>query len=301
MLALGRSSLTTLFFLAPLTACTPGSATPDDSPSDDTMGSDTPSESDTPDETDDTTPNKPDALAQNLRSGAGSWALDYLRDDPYTKLIVEIDYVEGNRPKASVPGAIKKVLAALGRKPDGVEVIIDDAVPDPAVVGWTTDDLDAIETAHRDRFRDPEAGVAVIWMFWADDRSKRDTDSSYILGTAYHGSSLVMYPKNIAKLDSGLPLGGLFKSEPQDIVAAHELGHLLGLVNNGIAMAADHQDAEHGAHDSNNECLMHWSIEGQGLGDVLASRVPTFDNACLDDVETAGGRTRAEARTALSR
>lgn len=54
----------------------------------------------------------------------------------------------------------------------------------------------------------------------------------------------------------------------------HELGHAIGLVNNGIPMSSPHQDAEHGAHTTNNECVMYWLNEGpSGLRDFVAQYI----------------------------
>lgn len=176
---------------------------------------------------------------------------------------------------------------------------VDDAAPDPAVEAWRGADLDAIEATWRDGFRDADAGAAVIWRFWADARSARDTEDRFVLGSAFHASSLVLYPDTIDRLRSRLPGPGLLEAEPEEVGAAHELGHLLGLANNGVGMVVDHPDEAHGNHDDNDACLMHGTIEGAGLFDALLDRTPTFDRACLDDLEAAGGRPAAEAREVL--
>jgi predicted Zn-dependent protease len=73
----------------------------------------------------------------------------------------------------------------------------------------------------------------------------------------------------------------------------HELGHALGLVNNGITLTSTHHDAEHGAHCSNRDCIMYYlnesasGIEGF-VGGLLGGDAPiVFGAECLQDVDAA--------------
>jgi predicted Zn-dependent protease len=72
----------------------------------------------------------------------------------------------------------------------------------------------------------------------------------------------------------------------------HELGHTLGLVNNGLPMKHEHQDKAHGAHCSNEDCVMYWSNEGTAGLIKFAQRVSTalsvvmFDDKCLEDARS---------------
>lgn len=73
----------------------------------------------------------------------------------------------------------------------------------------------------------------------------------------------------------------------------HELGHAMGLVNNGLPLASAHHDAEHGAHCDNERCVMYWLNEGAsdalefarqritGGGEVI------FGGECLADAQAA--------------
>lgn len=282
-------------FLLLLTMACAGTDThtdPSDNPSDETDVATVDDE-----DTDDDGP-VDDAEADNLASSAGDDAPDYLRDVAYDKLVVEVDFHEGRRPSAEVVAALRTVLEALCTKPGGVEIVLDDAHPVPSDTSWTAADLDAFEHDVRTRWHDPAAGVAVLHVSWVAGSSARDTETGKILGTAFHGSSLVVYPDTIEDLSGGL-LGGVLQADPYSVVLQHEVGHLLGLVNNGTPMVAPHQDEAHGAHDENEDCLMFWEADGAALFDALADRAPTFDDACLDDVAAAGGRTKTEARARL--
>ncbi|MFP5384487.1 MAG: hypothetical protein ACLGHN_00310 [Bacteriovoracia bacterium] len=69
----------------------------------------------------------------------------------------------------------------------------------------------------------------------------------------------------------------------------HEMGHALGLVNNGIPMIQNHQDVPHGAHCSNPDCVMYYSNEGASnmikfaKSSYAKGTVIMFDNQCLED------------------
>jgi hypothetical protein len=75
----------------------------------------------------------------------------------------------------------------------------------------------------------------------------------------------------------------------------HELSHSIGLVDNGVPMAAPHKDATHGAHCNNDQCVMYWLNEGASEATTFAiNRLVTgstilFDDACLADVDAKTG------------
>lgn len=53
----------------------------------------------------------------------------------------------------------------------------------------------------------------------------------------------------------------------------HEIGHVLGLVNNGVEMVSDHEDPEHPNHTLDPECLMHWSYESSAVVSKVQAEV----------------------------
>jgi hypothetical protein len=125
----------------------------------------------------------------------------------------------------------------------------------------------------------------VVHLLYVDGSSEYDSSSGSVLGYAYHGSSIVLFKQTIADADPGFPMFAPI----ENVVLAHELGHLLGLVDNGIPMVDDHADPEHAAHDSNADCLMYWAVDTSGVVDMLMNGAPDFDAACRADVAAAGG------------
>jgi hypothetical protein len=225
-----------------------------------------------------------DEAALNFASGPGDFAADLLRADPYDHVVVEVDYVVSWEPGAEELDRIVATVEDLCNKPGGVDVIVDDELPAQGSPAWSVAAADDLEAAYRDRYRDADDGTAVIYALWLDGHSDRDNSDAQVLGYAVHGSSLVMYGETI---DANS--GGLLSPPIAPVVAAHEVGHLLGLVNTGTPMVDDHEDPDHRAHDVNDGCLMYWAVETSNVVDMLLGGEPDFDAACRADVAAAGG------------
>jgi hypothetical protein len=230
----------------------------------------------------------PDSPGQdeNQASAAGDWALDFLRSAPYDELVVEIDWISGNAPSTAATDALVAALTELCDKPGGVRLVLDDAVPGASAPVWTREAVELIESRWRNHYRNPATGVAVLYVLYLDGSSDLDSGSSRVLGYAYHGSSVAMFQDSIEDAGSGL----ILQAKVEDTVIVHEAGHLLGLVDNGIAMQTDHRDPAHGAHDSDDQCIMYWTIDTSDVVDILLNVQPDFDDACRADMIAAGGR-----------
>jgi hypothetical protein len=78
-------------------------------------------------------------------------------------------------------------------------------------------------------------------------------------------------------------------------VLVHEGAHAIGLVDNGVKLASQHKDAEHGAHCTNDRCVMYWLNEGATDAAqfarmyVISGESILFDAACLGDVDALTG------------
>jgi hypothetical protein len=70
----------------------------------------------------------------------------------------------------------------------------------------------------------------------------------------------------------------------------HELGHAVGLVDNGVTATSAHLDPDHANHCSSASCVMYWSNEGaRGAADYVQNYLETgsrvlFGPECLADL-----------------
>lgn len=78
----------------------------------------------------------------------------------------------------------------------------------------------------------------------------------------------------------------------EQVTLIHEMGHALGLVNNGLSMISSHQDSANGAHCSNPNCVMYHENEGAASLIKFVSKVKDeknlimFDVQCLEDARS---------------
>lgn len=226
-----------------------------------------------------------DARDDNLSSYAGDYAYDFLRADEFTSLLVEVDYVAGRQPSAAALDALQLALETYLDKPDGVGIVVDDVIPDQGAPVWTYEDAEALEIQYRDHYRDFDTGEAVLYFLYLDGSSDSDTAAGRVLGYAYHGSSLVMFKDTIE--DTGGP--PFIRQAVEPTVIVHEVGHVLGLVDNGIPMQTDHLDTAHGAHCANPDCIMYWAVGTDKVSDFVHNGPPTFDAECEADLAAARG------------
>jgi len=103
---------------------------------------------------------------------------------------------------------------------------------------------------------------------------------------SYSGTSFCLF-KDSVQSASTLTISG---PVIERAVLVHELGHNLGLVNNGVPMQTPHQDTANGAHDANTGCVMHFSVETSLVSQLLGTVPDQFDAACIADLQAAGGK-----------
>ncbi|MBI5516229.1 MAG: hypothetical protein HY909_20760 [Deltaproteobacteria bacterium] len=209
------------------------------------------------------------------------------------RVVLEVDYVRGAEPYTDMSawelftananrlfqgaGKTFEVPTALGQ----MEAITE------AGTEFTTAQLLAVADAHRQR---RSAGdTATFYLVWLNgyyhDGTRRRTDVLGVsLGTT--GIIAVFKPVVTATAQGSLPYVARFLEQSTII---HEFGHAVGLVNNGVPPASAHHDSAHGAHCTNEACVMNHSNEGAAAARMFALRYMStrnpvlFDQACLDD------------------
>jgi hypothetical protein len=219
----------------------------------------------------------------------------YILAEPFPKLVLEIDSIPGFEPRSAAETDIIEELGTLLDKPGGISSShSDELVSRGSDHAWTDQEL--FEMADDTFNLDVDDTTAKMHILFVDGHSARDSDSSLILGLAWSNTHLVMFKDTIDNTCKGGLTPPLFEEEvcegAEYAIWLHELGHVMGLVNAGLPMVADHQDEEHGAHDASEDCVMYWAFEGEALVNVVRDSIvngngarPGFDAACLADIE----------------
>ncbi len=189
------------------------------------------------------------------------------------RLIIEVDAVQGLEP---YPGSLTYLgswLSSLIDKPEGISFEADETLePQGSDTEWTFEALDRFAREHA---RDDAEGPARIHVLSLDGRYVAE-GSGTVLGLAWGNRYVALFQDALR----GRCEAGLTGALQQDVcesaernVWAHEFGHTLGLVDNGIPMVTDHRDPEHGRHDVREGCLMYWAYDGAELFDTLLGRL----------------------------
>ncbi|MFZ6023950.1 MAG: M12 family metallo-peptidase [Bacteroidota bacterium] len=215
------------------------------------------------------------------KQSAGSSAADLLAAGTYNALKIELQYAPGMQPRTQTISNLNNFLAERLNKPGGI-TLITKQVPS---LGKTTVNIADI-TAYTDQYRTvyTDGSQITLYILFAD----ADYSTSGVVGIAYRNTALCLFEKTIQANSGGINQAGRVKVETG--VLLHEIGHLLGLTNNGSSMTTPHEDAANKAHCNNSNCLMYYSIETTGLLNMFNNNVPTLDANCLADLKGNGGK-----------
>lgn len=209
------------------------------------------------------------------------------------RLLLEIDAVAGREPRAQVEADLIALLGDLVDKPGGITAAHDDAIASRGDDhAWTDAELFALADQTYDGAGDD---TAVIHTMFVDGHSARDSESGVILGLAWSNRHIAIFADTIADTCGATTLPPILEGElcagAELAIWTHEVGHVIGLVDNGLPMVADHRDPEHGAHDQNDDCVMYWAYQGDALITRLADDLAgggdaslRFDEACRADI-----------------
>jgi hypothetical protein len=212
--------------------------------------------------------------------------VDFLSENSYTTLNIEVAYVEGYQPN---PIALSNLAAFLSQRlnKSGGVTVTQRAMP---ATGRLNIDLDAIRALEKVNRKSVSSGKTLTaWIMFLDTEYTESTSSSKILGITYGASSIAIFEKSVYfYVQPDMPSRAILET----VIMDHEFGHILGLVDNGTSMVIPHKDLSHGSHCSNTTCLMYWKTEENvNLADLLGTDTyPTLDANCLADLKAAGGK-----------
>jgi hypothetical protein len=225
-------------------------------------------------------------------------------DPTFDEVRIEIDYESGQQPYTGQligfgdafdlsATNLERIFAgkrtlALPRTIDEMEDVGD--IPDEEI---TADDMLALAQAYRDE-ADTETTKTYYVLFVSGHFADADGIQSSVLGVALGDRDIVVMFKDVIRSTASLanPNAETFVEQSTLI---HELGHAVGLVANGVATTSAHQDTAHGAHCTNDACVMYWLNEGASAATQFALQHAVTNNSilfgpeCLADVDALTG------------
>jgi predicted Zn-dependent protease len=234
-------------------------------------------------------PNKEEEFNPNNtlnKQSVGASAKDLLSAENFSKVIVEIQYAQGFAPTQTAIDNLRKFMEKYTNKPGGI-ILKQSNIPAPGKSSYNVYDLVAIEDKYRSEYTRKD--TMAVYFFFADSGYSEDTQDSKVLGVAYRNTSMAIFERTVQDYSGGFNQPETSKLET--VILNHEFGHILGLVNAGTPMQANHQDAPHGRHCTDTGCLMHWSVEtGDVVANLFGSSMPDLDQNCINDLKANGGK-----------
>jgi len=255
--------LLTVVLVAPLVACGDSSTGPDDGNGQD--------------------------MYSHVRN-PGTSARDFLSDEEFTRLEIEIDYVEALQPSQEALDSLEVFLERRLHKPDGISVVLDESIPSPGQSPYSANEVRDLEDEHRDTFT--EGSTLAAYYIFLDGRF----DDANVLGIAYYNTSMAIFEQVIR--DNSGNVGQPRTEVIEATSVRHEIGHILGLVNSGTDMVGeqggpdDHHDEANGAHCTEEGTLMYWQMETTNFIDNLigGGEVPQLEPLGIADLQANGGK-----------
>jgi len=218
-----------------------------------------------------------------------------------TDIVIEVDYAKGAAPYTGTESLFGADLWQLVHtnvevlfEGSGKTITIDDSLadmdeldPTPGGPDYDADEILALADRYRDTFDTPVLrSFYVIFLdgYFTEGGVRKSSVLGVSLGTT---GVIAMFKPVIAGT-------GLTNRRVEQTTLIHELGHAFGLVDNGLPpVDASHADHPHGAHCTNESCIMYYQNEvGASLSGFITARVNNgtsvlFDHDCLDDAKAA--------------
>jgi hypothetical protein len=210
----------------------------------------------------------------------------FLSEKTYDKLNLEIQPMSGFEPTAETITTLKTFLQQRLNKSGGITISMSTA-PTQGLASYSISDIKSIENAHRTAKTTGKTLTAYI-LFLDGDYSANEGNAK-VLGVAYGNTSMAIFEKTIRSFSGGVTQPPVKTLE--STVILHEVGHILGLVNNGTPMQTTHQDATNGRHCTDQNCLMYYAAETSDIiANIAGGTIPSLDTNCLNDLKANGGK-----------
>lgn len=209
----------------------------------------------------------------------GSSAHELLTASPYTALQIEIGYMPGFAADDASINNLVNFLNTYTNKPGGIKVYQHQIAASNKTI-LSLAEIVNIEKNNRVIFTSP-GSIAIHILI---TNGYYTTASTFAI--SYWNTSTCIFGQAIS--DNSDSPGLVTRTRLVSTALQHEIGHLLGLVNQGSPMQQNHKDSDNGAHCNNPVCLMFYGIETDAGS--INGPVPTLDANCMDDLKANGGK-----------
>lgn len=223
---------------------------------------------------------------------------DYYRK--MSTLTIEVAYETGaapfteNNSGSNLYNFTKDNIEALfTNHPNTVTVVVPDGlgtmqeIPNQQQDTYTGQDI--LDIADRYRLGTSTATAGNFFVVFLDGYLLQNGQKQEgVLGAQFKNTQVAAIFKPV--VESTNPFTTIQKLVEQNTLV-HEIGHGLGLVNNGVPLTSQHHDADNGAHCTNEDCVMYWLNEGAGgatnfVQDFLQNNtIIVFGPECIADAE----------------
>ena len=154
-------------------------------------------------------------------------------------------------------------------------------IPSKNKAKWSIEDV--LSLSRTVNVQEP-SGTLAFKIFFVNGTSE---DGFGVIAFHITGTRVMVVFKDVIKaMSNGNPFVPRYVEQATLI---HEMGHALGLVDNGLKMITNHKDEAHGAHCKNPNCVMFWANEGEksmmsfAAGRIADPSAVMFDSQCLQD------------------
>jgi len=220
-------------------------------------------------------------------------------DPGITAVTIEVDYESGVEPYTGAVvgfGDTWDLTASnMGRLFAGHKALdIPRTLSDMQDIGAVADeeitvtDALAIADAHRDAM-DTATTKTYYVVFVSGAFADASGPNNAVLGVSIGNTGVIVMFKDVIEST------GIAARFVEQSTLVHELGHAVGLVNNGVPLASAHEDPAHSHHCANDNCVLFWQNDGPSAMAAFAENFVIngesilFGDECLADVDAITG------------
>ncbi len=244
-------------------------------------------------------------VAAAAACGCGGDDVDPVFDPEITRVVIEIDFESGQAPFTGPVAGFGDTFDLTAENVDRLfsnkkALTIPRTTSEMEDVGaiadeeLTSSDLRALADLHRGRGDEPGTKTYYV-LFVSGNFADGDGVQPSVLGVSLGNTGVIAMFKDVIRSTSSPLLPNLARFVEQSTLV-HEVAHAIGLVDTGVPATTAHVDTPHGAHCTNDRCVMYYLNEGAADAAMFARQVITtgdrilFDDACLADVDALAGR-----------